>query len=584
MPEKELAYESFIASSPISGSLLNKFQHNLAEGALRIVEVNSEPVSHPVLGNSEAKISELLKSNYHGVLSVNPDFVQADIDRAVIVDVPESYFVHQQKIARDMGDFFEVDDDYRRNTTLRVQTEQRDSLSAWVSYLRDEANNYPDWFKVYTWESLRRLGGFDREKGLFKRRNDRTVAPYPELNPEALSLVYDEIVKCIDSENTNNNDTEIPVRAGNFAKLYAYCLEAVNRGDKEIIQNIEGSWLRYNQIDSIDSDDPTVRRLTSSLRGYNTGWCTAGAEIAAEQLAKGDFYVYYSRDAEGNDTLPRIAIRMEYNQVCEVRGIGEQQNMEYDMAGIVFEKLKALPGGDTYFQKVEHAKRLSSIEERAIKHQPLRPEDILFIMGWDGPIQSFGYKPDPRIKQLYYYHVFYTENYSTNDSLKQVLALKSPEEILKYMSFGEIVDAKETLEELGITNLNAIYLDRLREELADSWSFPSRFLDKVGVERLYDVGVNIENVIQALKGGPSVSPEKLSQFESSAREQYHHELVCFIMSKFAELVKCEVDPVLLVNVVPARYRPNLVYRYKNELDRLGISFHPDTHEVILNSN
>lgn len=56
------------------------------------------------------------------------------------------------------------------------------------------------------------------------------------------------------------------------------------------------------------------------------------------------------------------------------------------------------------------------------------------------------------------------------------------------------------------------------------------------------------------------------------------------MSKFAELVKCEVDPVLLVNVVPARYRPNLVYRYKNELDRLGISFHPDTHEVILNSN
>ena len=583
MPGKELAYESFITSSPISESLLNKFQHNLAEGALRIIEVNSEPVSHPVLGNSEVKISELLKSDYHGILSANPDFVQADIDRAVIVDVPESYFLRQQKTARDMGDFFEVDDDYRRNTTLRVQTEQRDSLLAWVSYLRDETNNYPDWFKVYTWESLRRLGGFDREKGLFKRRNDRTVAPYPELNPEALSLVYDEIVKYIDPENANN-DTETPVGTGNFAKLYAYFLEAVNQDNKEALHNIEGSWMKYDQIDSIDSDNPTVRKLVGSLSGHNTGWCTAGAEIAADQLSKGDFYVYYSRDAEGNDTLPRIAIRMECNQVCEVRGIGEQQNMEYDMADIVFEKLKALPGGDTYFQKVEHAKRLSSIEERAIKHQLLRPEDILFIMGWDGPIQSFGYEPDPRIKQLYYYHVFYTENYSTNDSLRQVLALKSPEEILKYMSFGEIVDAKETLEELGITDLNAIYLDRLRGELADSWSFPSNFLDKVGVEILYDVGVDMTNVIQTLKGGPSVSPEKLSRFESSAREQYYHELDYFIMSEFTRLVKCEVDPVLLVNVVPARYRPNIVYRYKDELDRLGISFHPDTYEVILNSN
>ena len=269
---------------------------------------------------------------------------------------------------------------------------------------------------------------------------------------------------------------------------------------------------------------------------------------------------------------------MECNQVCEVRGIGERQNMEYDMADIVFEKLKALPGGDTYFQKVEHTKRLSSIEERAIKHQPLRPEDILFIMGWDGPIQSFGHEPDRRIKQLYYYHIFYAENYSTNDSLRQVLALKSPEEILKYMSFGEIVDAKETLEEL------AIYLDRLRGELADSWSFPSNFLDKVGVEMLYDVGVDIENVIQTLKDGPSVSPENPSRLESSAREQYYHELDCFIMSEFTGLVKCEVDPVLLVNVVSARHRPNFVYHYKDELDRLGISFHPDTYEVILNSN
>ena len=53
-----------------------------------------------------------------------------------------------------------------------------------------------------------------------------------------------------------------------------------------------------------------AQNLFDSLQNQNTGYCTANAcSMAITQVDGGDFYVYYSKDING-DTAPRIAIRM----------------------------------------------------------------------------------------------------------------------------------------------------------------------------------------------------------------------------------------------------------------------------------
>ena len=69
-------------------------------------------------------------------------------------------------------------------------------------------------------------------------------------------------------------------------------------------------------------------RLYNDLQGYNTGWCTAGSKnIARDQICGvssydgGDFYVYYTKNKNGDYKIPRIAIRMENDCIGEIRGI-----------------------------------------------------------------------------------------------------------------------------------------------------------------------------------------------------------------------------------------------------------------------
>lgn len=110
--------------------------------------------------------------------------------------MPESYFDLQRRIARERGyGDFELTDRQKEEDVKRLRADQKESLMRWSGYLRSKENghSYPDWFKVYVWESLKKMGEFDEEGGKFKKRTKSTVAPWPELNAEALSYVYDRV-------------------------------------------------------------------------------------------------------------------------------------------------------------------------------------------------------------------------------------------------------------------------------------------------------------------------------------------------------------------------------------------------------
>lgn len=341
-----------------------------------------------------------------GILTGDQGSIDRQIDAHVIKaqDVPEGYFELQRRIAREQGHGdIQINSEMRRQMTEAVQADQRAGLGKWVEYLGGDDGGYPDWFKHYTWTSITKLGTFDKEKQEFQKRSRGTTAPYPELNREALAYVYDVLNKSrVEGETVNGgaNDEKLQklLKSGNFGKLYAHAVLEVTPDSPELRQETIGSWTKFNQ-----SDDPrTARRLSGSLQGHGTGWCTAGESTASIQLQGGDFYVYYTRDEDGKDTVPRIAIRMEQGRVAEVRGVNAAQELEAEMADITAEQLRDLPGGEEYIKKAEDMKHLTVIEKKIIADldTELTNEELRFLYELDRDIQGFGYERDPRISEI----------------------------------------------------------------------------------------------------------------------------------------------------------------------------------------
>ncbi len=337
-----------------------------------------------------------------GILTGNPDSIARQINPRIIraEDVPESYFALQRRIARNQGQGdLEITPAARSQFIEAIQADQRGSLEQWAEYVSGTDANYPDWFKQYTWSSIMHLGSFDKETGKFGRREVDTVAPYPEINREALAYVYDMVKKAhVIGEQIDDTQLTRLLKDGSFGQLYAHAIQEATPDSLESRQEIAGSWAQFNQ-----SDDPhTAQRLAGSLQGHGTGWCTAGESKAAEQLRDGDFYVYYSRSEDGKDTIPRIAVRMDHGQVAEVRGVLPSQELEPRLVDIALEKIRGLPGGEAYFRKAEDMRRLTALDELLASNSQmeLSREDLKFLYEIDGDIEGFGYQSDPRVYEL----------------------------------------------------------------------------------------------------------------------------------------------------------------------------------------
>jgi len=350
---------------------------------------------------------EAQPADRQGILSDDLEVLRA-ITEDHIIDgelVPESYFEAQIRIAAEQGRGELIIGEREKAQMIDVvQSTQRSSLTRWTSYLHENEANYPDWFRLYVWDNVTRLGQFDLEKGKFKKRNHTTVGPFPEVDPEALAYVFDSIAAAYE-----DHDIRLARSAGNssFASLYGRSLVELKENKKEFdAERIDGSWTEFSAYDG--THENAAAELSESLNGYGTGWCTAGLEVAEEQLRDGNFHVFYTADDEGRHKVPRIAVRMDGGLVTEVRGIGQNQAMEPVMEDVVGEKLKDLPGGDEYYQKVDDMKRVTRIA-RALESDPqayLDRDDLRFLYELDRDVYGFGMvedfvdEPDPRMVEI----------------------------------------------------------------------------------------------------------------------------------------------------------------------------------------
>jgi len=390
------------------------------ENVVGYLRQNGEKISESPSDKIASHLGFLASKDHvnDGILTGEPESIDRQIETNIIIDpseIPESYFDLQRKIAWEEGyGAVEIDDNLRSEAAKVIAADQRYSLKTWADYIADN-DIYPDWFKVYAFDGVSKLGKFDKQKRDFSIRNSGTITPYPEISRSALSQVYDWVNgvrvegeevegpygKPEDPDFDSDKDAEFQkaLKTGRFDKLYVYALEYVKEGDitPEQRQELKGDWKLYPQ----DSDPYS---LHYDLHGFGLDWCTStGIKTAQQHLKGGDFYVYYTNDDEDIARIPRVAVRMENGKVREVRGIDAHQEMEPVMADIVSTKLAELPGGEQYVIKARDMKQITAIE-KAISTDPnvkLSSADVRLLYEMDHDVLGFGHGgSDPRIDAL----------------------------------------------------------------------------------------------------------------------------------------------------------------------------------------
>jgi hypothetical protein len=372
----------------------------------KVVEVatraNGKTVADPLLAIQ--KYIDYLNSVYPRVSRNDQKRAQittALVEPHIIKELPAKYIELQKQIARERGHGDvnltkkEIDELLRH-----IQQTQENSLGLWVDYLlSSDSSMYPVWTKVWILNGVVKLGKFDKEKGNFAKRTEETVAPFPDLNREALAKVVGWVVKVLNKKTLDEIEDpeliQIIKSKAQFGHWYVHAIKQIpsQHFDKTITS---GQWIKY-----LKGSDP--KPLVESLYNRATGWCTAEIPTAKKQLMLGDFYVYYSNNATGAPVHPRIAIRMEDSTIAEIRGVEQGQNFDNEIAKthILNEKLKDFGNeGGIYLKKDADMKMLTAIEKKHKSEKPLNQQELEFLYELHGPIVGFGYSRDPRLDSI----------------------------------------------------------------------------------------------------------------------------------------------------------------------------------------
>ncbi len=329
-------------------------------------------------------------------------------------DIPPSYYASIERRHREEGH-----GDIDIPATLKAElgqtliADQTRSLDAWIDYLASDDSKYPDALKYWSFRSVLKMGKFDKEKKKFGNREGRgTVSPFPPLNREAFAIVLEDMERKIgvradfaftsrfDIGNAEKQAYKTAIDKDDFASLYALAIDAFKPISDELLTITGGQWRTYPR-----GSDP--KQLVASIADYGTGWCLRGEATARRYLQgdKGagghDLHVYYSNDPEGKPVVPRVVMVVNpQNQIMEVRGIEQQENIDSYIGDIVDAKLASHPDGSKFLKKSADMKRLTSIERKTEAKEPLTKDDLLFLYEIETTIEGFGYQRDPRIAEL----------------------------------------------------------------------------------------------------------------------------------------------------------------------------------------
>lgn len=192
-------YPDLPGSDPVERAVRKKIEHgekgpSTKEGRVdaylqRIEEVVSK-------GNtvSDERGWELLKNKILNEFSID---IQ---DPDTLAKIAHGLYESEKKLAVDQGrgaDVARLEQDFEREggavgrykgLVKEKRQIQRSTLESWLDYLRQNDAQYPTWFQYFVVRGLEKMGTLDKEKAEYSKRTSHTVAPFPELNSEALGI------------------------------------------------------------------------------------------------------------------------------------------------------------------------------------------------------------------------------------------------------------------------------------------------------------------------------------------------------------------------------------------------------------
>ena len=317
----------------------------------------------------------------------------------------------QDQFKKEIGQDFErydLPDEEKDKVREMAVRDQKNRISIWLYYLtRPEAENISPVFRYWAFAEMLKLGDYDPNRKLYNKRTETTVANFPELDQQALAMVFDETRRNLKGEpqaiqledEDKQKEFKKSLKNENFGQLYAFMLEHVNslRLPTERLIITDGEWKLFPKGSS-------AKELAEPLQGFNTKWCIAGEGTAEGYLAHSDMWIYFSQDANGNNSIPRACVvDSKEKGITEVRGIissGEAtQHLDDYIAPIIDEKLGELPGGEKWRDNMTDMKKLAQLHLKHLSKKPFSKDDLIFIYEIDKPIQESGYGRDPRIDE-----------------------------------------------------------------------------------------------------------------------------------------------------------------------------------------
>lgn len=304
---------------------------------------------------------------------------------------------------------YRVPTELRKSLESMIITDQKSRMKQWLAYLTgEEARHAPAALRYWAFAEMLKQGDYDPVRGEYNKRTDATVAIFPELDQQALALVFDEVERKRTGKTSALSIGDVVrqvelrglLQNENFGKLYAFMQEHVRslKLPTERLVITEGEWRLFPKGSS-PSD------LTVPLQGYQTKWCIAGEGHATSYLETSDVWIYFSKDANDQNAIPRACIiDNKEHGITEVRGIifneEVKQHLDDYITPVVDEKLKEMEGGEKWADKMEDMKKLRELHFKHLQKEPLDKNDLTFLYEIDRPIQESGYGRDPRIAEL----------------------------------------------------------------------------------------------------------------------------------------------------------------------------------------
>lgn len=156
-----------------------------------------------------------------------------------------------------------------------------------------------------------------------------------------------------------------------------------------------GLWVTF------DNADDNIK-LSESVKDVKAGWKIKHSYISRIYLNEGKVYVYYSKDALGKYTIPRLCIVVgNLNRVRYAWGIASYENIEFELLPILEEKLDEI--NDKKFlhkPRINDLNLLDLIDKKTKNNEELTLEEIKFLYEFEREIKCFGTAKDQRIIEL----------------------------------------------------------------------------------------------------------------------------------------------------------------------------------------